>query len=160
MDIKAIKELITVINKTEITEVEIEDKDFKIKISKNKNIVAPVQGVAYAEPVMPAVSQNNFDIERQGAETAVEEKSILDDEDVFVLRSPIVGTFYDSPSPDSDPFVKVGDKVKAGDVMCIVEAMKIMNEIKSEVDGTIIEILSDLEDVVEYNQPLMLVRRS
>lgn len=156
MEFKDIKELILTIDKTSINEIEIEEKDLKVRISKQKQIVAAeyiapkaqeVQAVNTVKPVEETVSV------AEKAEVKTE------DENMYVIKSPIVGTFYSSSSPDSEDYVKVGSKVKAGDVVCIVEAMKIMNEIKSEVAGEVYEILVENEDIVEYNQPLMILRR-
>ena len=89
----------------------------------------------------------------------VQESIEEDSDDVYIVKSPIVGVFYASPSPDSDAFVKIGDTVKKDQALCIIEAMKIMNEIQSEESGEVIEILVENEDIVEYGQPLMKIRR-
>jgi acetyl-CoA carboxylase biotin carboxyl carrier protein len=99
------------------------------------------------------------DIETTEANTASNNKSVTNDENTYIVKSPIVGTFYEGASPDTPPFVKVGDKVEKGQTLCIVEAMKIMNEIECEVSGEVVEILAHDEDIVEYGQPLIRIRR-
>ena len=145
MDIKDIKDLIITIDNTSIDTVEIEKAGIKIMISK---------GSSYRDEVSKAINPplKEKSLEYQG-EISVEE------EDVFVVKSPIVGVFYESPSPGEPPFVKIGDRVENGDVLCIIEAMKIMNEIECEESGEIVEILVKNEDVVQYGQDLMKIRR-
>ena len=107
-----------------------------------------------------SLAHTNYSIPSSYINSVKEEvKEIEESSDMFVVKSPIVGTFYGSASPDAGPFVKVGDKVKEGQTLCIIEAMKIMNQIENEVSGEIYEILVENEDVVEYNQPLMIIRR-
>ncbi|KGG80730.1 acetyl-CoA carboxylase [Caloranaerobacter azorensis H53214] len=147
MNIKDIKELILTIDKTSINRVDIETADIKISISKSDDIILNNEKLVN-------------EIESEGTKKEVlTNEDITNDEDVFVVKSPIVGTFYTSPSPGAEPFVKVGDKVEEGQTLCIIEAMKIMNEITSEVSGEIVEILVENEEVVEYGQPLMKIRR-
>lgn len=161
MEFKDIKELIMMIDKTSINEVEIKENDLKIRISKEKQIVtqAPQMVSVLSESQNQEVAFSHKSEIVQSPEVSKAETKPAEDENMFIVKSPIVGTFYGSPSPDSDDYVSVGSKVKAGDVVCIVEAMKIMNEIKSEVDGEVYEILVENEDIVEYNQPLMIIRR-
>lgn len=165
MNIKEIQDLILTMDKTSIENVDIENSEFKISISKNNRV----------EVIRSEVASNssreigqNIDVKPQAVErdtsASTESKSetpepIKECNDMFVVKSPIVGTFYDAASPDSGAFVKVGDKVKEGQTLCIIEAMKIMNQIENEVSGEIYEILVKNEDVVEYNQPLMIIRR-
>ncbi|QIB28034.1 acetyl-CoA carboxylase biotin carboxyl carrier protein [Caloranaerobacter azorensis] len=147
MNIKDIKELILTIDKTSINRVDIETADIKISISKSDDIILNNEKLAN-------------EIESEGTKKEVlTNEDITNDEDIFVVKSPIVGTFYTSPSPGAEPFVKAGDKVEEGQTLCIIEAMKIMNEITSEVSGEIVEILVENEEVVEYGQPLMKIRR-
>jgi len=147
MNIKDIRELILTIDKTNIQKVEIEEKDIRISISKstlceNKN------------------SQIKEEQVKQKIESEKNEKNIdHTDDEFYIVKSPIVGAFYAAPSPESKPFAKVGDEVVKGQTLCIIEAMKIMNEIESEVSGKVVEILVDNEDAVEYGQPLMKIRR-
>lgn len=150
MNAKEIEELILTIDKTSIQNVEIEENSFKIKISKacfNFNNEKPSD-------------VNNTPMVIEKTIQAKEEKNNESDlEDIYIVKSPIVGAFYASPSPNSPPFIKVGDYVKKDQPLCIIEAMKIMNEIQSEESGEVIEILVENEDIVEYGQSLMKIRR-
>lgn len=146
MDLKDIKDLIFAIDSTDIENVQIEKDDMKISISKgnlSKDNIVKERG-----PIQERV----IDIEETVAEK-------VEEEDLFIVKSPIVGVFYSSPSPEEAPFVKVGSRVEKGDTLCIIEAMKIMNEIASEVSGEVVEILVDDEGVVEYGQAMMKIRR-
>lgn len=147
MNIKDIKELILTIDKTSINKVDIETGDIKISISKSSDVVLSSENLA---------KEAKLEETKKGSLTS---EKIIDDENIFIVKSPIVGTFYTSPSPGAEPFVKVGDKVNEGQTLCIIEAMKIMNEITSEVSGEIVEVLVENEEVVEYGQPLMKIRR-
>jgi acetyl-CoA carboxylase biotin carboxyl carrier protein len=145
VDIKDIKDLIVTINNTDIETVEIKKSDIQVLITKSK-------------------SQENHMVKPDDSikERVVKEEKEnlpLEDEDIFLVESPMVGTYYGAPSPDADPFVKVGDRVEKGQTLCIIEAMKIMNEIESEISGEIVEILANDEDIVEYGQALMKIRR-
>lgn len=155
MDLNLIKRLIKVVEKSDITEFSISEGDVKIKISKNNGQVSqvvtsvPVQAqapVAVPQPAAPKPAE---------AQPAAEKQQ---DENLHEVRSPIVGTFYRAPAPDADPYVKVGDHVSPGTVLCIVEAMKLMNEIESDVSGTVEQILVENATPVEYNQPLFVIR--
>lgn len=161
MNIKEIQDLILTMDKTSIENVDIENSEFKISISKNNRVevirgeVAPSQPreiITQVETLAPAIPT-------EVASPQIQIEEVAECSDLFVIKSPIVGTYYESASPDSDAFVKVGDSVKEGQTLCIIEAMKIMNQIESEVTGEIYEILVKNEDVVEYNQPLMIIRR-
>lgn len=148
MEIKKIKELIELLNDTDITEFELNEGEESVKISKpdpNAAVasVAPVQIAAPAPIAAPAVSAPV-----EAAPAAAE--STLG----RTINSPMVGTFYSSPSPDADPFITVGQKVKIGDAVCIVEAMKMFNKIESDVEGTIKRILLTDGEPVEFDQPL------
>ncbi len=154
LNVNDIKELIEAIDKTSIQQFEMEDGDSKIKISKCKEVVAAAQYSAPAPVVHAAPVQAE-------ASAATETPAVqVEQEDVYIVKSPIVGTFYASSSPNADSFVEVGAKVSKGATLCIVEAMKIMNEIESEEDGEVVEILVKNEDIVEYGQPLMKIRRA
>lgn len=147
MNIKDIKELILTVDKTSIQRVDIETKDGKVSISKGANQERSYDEVESME-IKPEKQMEN-----------VEEKITEAEEDVCVVRSPIVGVFYESPSPGAKPFVKAGDNVEKGQTLCIIEAMKIMNEIESEFSGEVVEIMVKNEEPVEYGQPLMKIRR-
>jgi acetyl-CoA carboxylase biotin carboxyl carrier protein len=155
MDVNLLKRLIKMVENSDITEFSVQEGDLKVKISKNTNqnetpVVAAPQIVAQqpAAPVTP--SAPTAEVKEEAAET----KSQLHE-----VRSPIVGTFYRAPAPDADPYVQVGDSISEGSVLCIVEAMKLMNEIESDASGKIAKILVDNATPVEYNQPLFLVEK-
>ncbi|NTU57953.1 MAG: acetyl-CoA carboxylase biotin carboxyl carrier protein [Chlorobiaceae bacterium] len=149
MNLKEIQQLIEVVNVSALDEVIIKEGQTEITLRRNSSKVQAVLPVA-APPAVPA-----------GQPLAVAPAPVAAPvvaSDLLEVRSPIVGTFYRAASPDSDPFVKVGDKVKNGDVLCIIEAMKLMNEIEAEVSGTIVEILVENGQPVEYNQVLFRVK--
>lgn len=161
MDLKLIKNLLTLISDSDVNEVSIEEGDFKIKVKKQSESSAPAS-VQYQLPQQPAQpqaqpqsGQPQTEI-KPAAEKEKKETPVADGEKV---KSPIVGTFYRSPSPDDDPFVNVGDKVEKGEVLCIIEAMKIMNEIESEFSGTVVDILAEDAQPVEYDQPLFIIKK-
>ena len=154
LNVKDIKELIEAIDKTSIQQFEMEDGSSKIKISKCKEVVG---GAVFSAPAPAVVASPMPAVQSPAAEEAPEPQ---ESEDVYIVKSPIVGTFYASSSPNSDHFVSIGAKVSKGDTLCIVEAMKIMNEIESEENGEVVEILVKNEDIVEYGQPLMKIRRA
>ena len=159
MDVKEIQELIKFVSKSGVSEVEIESKGFKINIKTPPYkrggqpevqivqaataVVAPVAAVPPVAAAAPA----------EAAPTeAADDSGNYDD-----VKSPMIGTFYRSSSPDKPAFVGVGDEVNKGDVICIIEAMKLFNEIESEVSGTIVKVLVDDRSPIEYDQPLFLV---
>jgi len=148
MDIKQIQDLIRFVSKSGVNEVSIEQKDFKITIKTNQvsavvNAVPAAQVVATAAPAaaapVPAI------------ETAADTSKYV------IIKSPMIGTFYRSASPDKPLFANVGDEIEPGTVLCIIEAMKLFNEIESEISGRIVKILVDNASPVEYDQPLFLV---
>lgn len=154
MDLKLIKNLLNMISDSDVSEVSIEEGDFKIKIKKHGEPAAPREQVYYMPPAAaPAPAPAAAAPQAPAPSAAAESKPAASSSGV-IIKSPIVGTYYEAPSPESDPFIKVGDKVKKGDVLCIVEAMKIMNEIESEYDGTITKMLVSNSQPVEFDQPL------
>lgn len=152
MDINLVKKLIKIVEQSEISKISIQEGDVKIKISKNSDSHAEVAFTQNA-PMQQPVQATLPAIEKQPAEEAPQKN-------LHEIRSPIVGTFYRAPAPDADPYVKVGDEVSPGTVLCIVEAMKLMNEIESDVSGKIVKILVENATPVEYNQPLFLIEIS
>ena len=152
MDIKQIQELIKFVSRSGVNEVSLEQENFKITIKTNQNPVyvnaavpavaaAPVAPVAAAAPAAaPAVAPATEDTSKY-----------------ITIKSPMIGTFYRSASPEKPSFVNVGDEIGTGKVVCIIEAMKLFNEIESEVSGRIVKILVDNASPVEYDQPLFLV---
>jgi acetyl-CoA carboxylase biotin carboxyl carrier protein len=154
MDLNLIKKLVKVVDSSEITDLEVEENGFRVKIAKKirmGNIVTQPQILANT----PSINNNNNDeaIAREKVKTKEEPK-----DNFHEVRSPIVGTFYRAPAPDADPYVQIGDNVSVGSVLCIVEAMKLMNEIESDLDGKIVKILAENGKPVEYNQPLFLIQ--
>jgi len=157
MDLDLIKKLIKVVEKSEITDFTVEEGELKISISKKQPETSFVSMPQVQTPVAPPApaqipqTRESTPVQTTSADTG-------DDDNLHEVNSPIVGTFYRAPSPDADPFVKVGDKVSVGTTLCIVEAMKLMNEIESDVNGTIVKILIDNATPVEYNQPMFLIK--
>ncbi len=151
MDMKEIKELIKLIDSSSITEFKLDREEYKLSIKKEQTIVKVLDREQESLPV------KNIDERKVEASAAAEAKS--EEENVHYIKSPILGTFYSSPSPDAAPFVKAGDRIKKGDVLCIVEAMKLMNEVNSDIDGEIAEVLVKDKSIVEYGQPLFKVRQ-
>ncbi len=157
MDLKEIQTLIKFISSSNVDEVSIEKKDFKINIKRNKpSAPAPAavqpQQIAIAAPAAAPVAQAT-----PAAPTAAPVEAAATTEE---LKSPMIGTFYRKSSPDKPSFVEVGDTVEKGQVVCIIEAMKLFNEIESEVSGKIVKVLVDDSQPVEYDQPLFLVEPS
>lgn len=160
MDLKLIKNLLTLISDSDVNEVSIEEGDFKIKVKKQPESSASpsVQYQLPQQPAQPAQPQPG-QLQTETEPVAVKEKKEKPVTDGEMVKSPIVGTFYRSPSPDEDPFINVGDKVEKGQVLCIIEAMKIMNEIESEFSGTVADILVEDTQPVEYDQPLFIIKK-
>jgi len=150
LDIKEIKQVIELMKKSELTEFSIEEEGLKLHLKRGAADM-PLPPVQYASP--PA--QTQAAAPEQTTKTAAETEG---GDDGLLIRSPMVGTFYRSPSPDSAPFVDTGAKVAEDTVVCIVEAMKVMNEIQAEVKGTIAEILVENGETVEFNQPLFRLK--
>lgn len=157
MDFKQIQELVKMVNKSNISELSIEQDKFKITI-KQKDNEPPVYTVPAVAPVYQPVPQAAPVAQTSQAAPASEAKPAEAKADNLVtIKSPMIGTFYRSPGPDKPSFVNVGDEVAPGKVVCIIEAMKLFNEIESEVGGKIVKVLVDDASPVEYDQPLFLV---
>ena len=159
MDYSDIKRLIDDMGNSKIDSLKIEFPD-GVKISMKKNTEKEVV-IAAPGKVIEASAPMTTPVVTEKQETAIvkaEEKETKQEDSYKVVKSPMVGTFYASSSPDKEPFVKVGDKVHKGQVLCIVEAMKLMNEIESEFDGEIVEVCVNNEDVVEYGTPLFKIK--
>ncbi|NWF97542.1 MAG: acetyl-CoA carboxylase biotin carboxyl carrier protein [Nitrospirae bacterium] len=142
MELEELKALIELLKDTDITELQVEKEGTKLKIKREKiltSIEMPLQ--------KPSAIYNK----------PVEVPSEEDTQRLITITSPIVGTFYRAPSPDANPFVEIGSKVEKGQVLCIIEAMKLMNEIESETDGIIVKILVENGQPVEYGEPLFLI---
>src|ERR1700761_1280545 len=158
MDIKQIQDLIRFVSKSGVNEVSIEQKDFKITIKTNEGVVhtvsaAPATMQHIAAPVAPAAAP----AAPAATPPAGQEPAAIAASNYITIKSPMIGTFYRSAGPDKPLFVNVGDEIKAGSVVCIIEAMKLFNEIESEVSGRIVKVLVDNSSPVEYDQPLFLV---
>ena len=164
MDLKDIRQIIKIVESSNISEFELEEDGIKVKIKKNsvasavqvsdvQVVAAPApQPVVQAQPKAVAV-ENTIPVPEP------KEESMASD-NVTEVRSPMVGTFYRAPSPDADAYVEIGQSVSVGQTLCIVEAMKLMNEIEAEIGGKIVKILVDNAQPVEYNQPLFLIEKS
>lgn len=147
LDLEVIEKLAKLVSANELSEITIEDGDKKITV-KGKKCPPPAMNMPFM-PSAPAAQA----APAQAAEKAEEAPVISGN----IVKSPIVGTFYAAPSPDKPPFVKVGSSVKKGDIIMIIESMKLMNEVKSEFDGVVKEILVSNGQAVEYDQPIMII---
>ncbi|MBK6938367.1 MAG: acetyl-CoA carboxylase biotin carboxyl carrier protein [Chitinophagaceae bacterium] len=155
MDFKQIQELIKMINKSNIGEFTVEQKDFKLTIKqKEENITQVVS--APVVPVQAAPAHLTAPV-APNVEASEKPKATPPPANTVTIKSPMIGTFYRRSSPDKPNLVEVGDSVTAGKVVCIIEAMKLFNEIESEVSGKIVKVLVDDSSPVEYDQPLFLV---
>ncbi len=151
MDTKDIKQLIKLLESSAISEIEVSKWGRRIRVSRSPQGVVVHGATGSVEMSQSVNSQNN---NNPVDEQVTEEAPVVNGVEVL---SPMVGTFYRSPSPEADYFVKVGDHVKAGQTLCIIEAMKIMNEVESEVSGVITDIVAENAQPVEYNQPLFII---
>ena len=151
MTIDEIKELLQIFNESGVGELEVQRGDDRLRIkrtgSNKEYIVAPAPAAIIAAPAAPAITATSAAAPARALET-----------DGMLVKSPIVGTYYDSPSPDAPPFVRVGDSVEPGQVLCIIESMKLMNEIEAETGGTIAAKLVENGRAVEYGEALFSIR--
>ena len=155
MEFKDIKSIVDLMKKNSISDFELEKEDFKIKLHRtdgNKTDNVQIQNYLPPGTLPPAPIPVS---EQPATETPKTESTVTKDPEI---KSPMIGTFYRAPSPESDDYVQVGDHVNADSVVCIVEAMKVMNEIKAEISGVITEIVAENASAVEYGQPLFRVR--
>lgn len=155
MEFKDIKSIVDLMKKNSISDFELEKEDFKIKLHRtdgNKTDNVQIQNYLPPGTLQPAPIAVS---EQPATETPKTESTVTKDPEI---KSPMIGTFYRAPSPESDDYVQVGDHVNADSVVCIVEAMKVMNEIKAEISGVITEIVAENASAVEYGQPLFRVR--
>jgi acetyl-CoA carboxylase biotin carboxyl carrier protein len=161
MDFKQIQELIKMINKSNIGELVIEEKGFKLSIKQKEEPVpnvyaaAPIAAPPVAYPAMTAAQPTAQQPAAPAAEKPRAAETAADN--LVTIKSPMIGTFYRSPSPGKPPFVEPGDEVNPGKVVCIIEAMKLFNEIEGEIKGRIVKVLAEDASPVEYDQPLFLV---
>lgn len=160
MDLKLIKNLLTMISDSDVNEVSIEEGEFKIKIKKQPDVVqmrgpAPVNYMQLSDN--PAANQNPAapaPVPEAAPASESKTPAASPSSKTIIIKSPIVGTYYESPAPDQDPYLQIGSTIKKGKTLCIIEAMKIMNEIESEYDGKIVNILVKNAQPVEFDQPL------
>lgn len=164
MEYKQIQELIKMINKSNISELSVEDGDFKITIKQDNATGNGAPFVYQAQPAMPmpapqpvAAPAPQPVAASAPAPAAQPAAASAGSDKAITVKSPMIGTFYRSPAPDKPLFVNVGDEIKQGQVLCIIEAMKLFNEIESEVSGRVVKVLADDASPVEYDQPLFLV---
>ncbi len=162
MKVKEIQELLDFIAQSGLAEVNIETEQFKLAVKKYQEAtVSPVTSV-YQAAVPAQVQIPQVSVQAPAAEIAAPASipsapSSKDESKLITIKSPMIGTFYRSPNPDSPFFANVGDEIKAGQTVCIIEAMKLFNEIESEVSGTVVKILVENASPVEYDQPLFLI---
>jgi acetyl-CoA carboxylase biotin carboxyl carrier protein len=159
MDLKDIQNLIKFVAKSGASEVKLETEDIKITIKTGSE---QERGETTYIQQIPAMSQPQMQMPQQTAAPqqaapAIDAPAPSEDSKYITIKSPIIGTFYRKPSPDKPVFVEVGSNIKTGDVLCVIEAMKLFNEIESEVSGKIVKILVDDSSPVEFDQPLFLV---
>ena len=165
MNIKEIQDLIKFVAKSGVSEVEIEQKDFKLTIKaedksakEERQIIVQAAAPAPAQIAAPAPAQAAPAAPDPATPAAPATPEVASDDSKYVtIKSPMIGTFYRSPGPDKDAFVSVGDTISNGSTVCIIEAMKLFNEIEAEVSGKIVKVLVDDATPVEYDQPLFLV---
>jgi len=157
MNLKEIKELVQFLKEEDITEFELERGDVKVRIKRGVAEIAqpPTDRIIAVHPVPAPPMQAPTPVAAPPSAASAEAKV---EESLHMVRSPIVGTYYESPSPGSPPFVKPGDSVEAGQVLCIVEAMKLMNEIEADISGEIVKCLVKNGQPIEYGQELFAIR--
>lgn len=155
MDLDLIKKLVKIVDTSGVTDLEIEESGLKIKIAKKirgAQVLTQAQiPVAHTQAILQQASSGATETAKQKTEAESTATNLHE------IRSPIVGTFYRAPAPDADSYVQIGSDVAPGSVLCIVEAMKLMNEIESDVNGKVVKILVENGKPVEYNQPLFLI---
>ncbi len=161
LDLNALRELLDSINQTDITELTLKSEDFELTVRRESRLVEHVITAAPSpqllnEAGLPAGGSSDVPRSAEPAAVAVTPPSAKERR-LLEITSPMVGTFYQSPAPDEPPFVDVGDRVRQGQTVCIIEAMKLMNELESEVSGEIVEVLVQNGQPVEYGQTLMRV---
>jgi acetyl-CoA carboxylase biotin carboxyl carrier protein len=156
-DLNYLKKLIKILDSCNISELELEEEGTRIKLVKNK----PAQEFSHMMvPMQQAPAQMQAAPAEAPAPKTDEKSEAKSNANLLEVRSPIVGTFYRAPSPNADPYIQVGQAVSVGSVLCIIEAMKLMNEIESEVSGKVVKIMAENGQAVEYNQVLFLVEPS
>lgn len=161
LKVQEIRELIKLVDQSSIDEFTYESEGSKIKMKKKVQgqpvVVEPVQDVTETPKPVPTAPTTSV-VKKEESKQEVKHEEVQEDTNLHKITSPMVGTFYQSPSPDKDAYVKTGSKVSKDSIVCIVEAMKLFNEIEAEVNGEIIEVLVKDGQLVEYGQPLFLVK--
>ncbi len=160
MDLKQIHELIKIVNKSNIGEISIEDKDGKVTIKQKEEQVVTVAASPQVYNVAPQQTQVAPAPTPTPSATSTKTEAEPAPSNTITIKSPMIGTFYRKSSPDKPPFVEVGTIIEPGKVLCVIEAMKLFNEIESEIKGKIVKVLVDDSSPVEYDQPLFLVEPS
>lgn len=164
MDIRKVKKLIELLEESNLTEIEIVEGEESVRLSRASTSAQPVSymlppqmsGAAYSPPAATPAPAPAPASAPQAASAAAPVADDMPEGDI--LRSPMVGTYYASPSPDADPFVSLGQKVSEGETLCIIEAMKMFNQIEAESSGTVVAILAESGQPVEFDQPLFVIR--
>ena len=157
MNFKQIQQLIKFVSKTDVAEVNIENNNFKINIKGSKSQTTEITQQVVQPQMQPQIQTpvaQPIPVEIPKSDVQQDDSS---SDNYLTVKSPIIGTFYRKPSPDKDVFVNVGDTIKEGDTLCVIEAMKLFNEIESEVSGKIVKILVDDANPVEFDEPLFIV---
>jgi len=166
MKLNEIQDLIKFVAKSGVSEVELEIKDFKINIKtcNSKKEKEQQQQPIYAMPQMQMMPQQQQvqaapqpQVQAAAPQPQTKEAAPAADSNLITIKSPMIGTFYRKPSPEKDAFVNVGDSIKKGDTICVIEAMKLFNEIEAELGGKVVKVLAEDGQPVEYDQPLFLV---
>ncbi|WP_195237737.1 acetyl-CoA carboxylase biotin carboxyl carrier protein [Romboutsia sp. 1001285H_161024_C4] len=154
MKINEIKELLKAIDNTSLEYVKLENAELKLEVSKKNSSLK--NNIKNEKDTLK--NSEEIELESINHENINEYENSQNKDNLYIVKAPLMGTFYPSPSPNEKSFVNIGDIVKEGDKLCILEAMKLMNEINSEIEGEIVEILVESEELVEYNQPLFKIR--
>lgn len=149
MDLRKVKKLIELLEESGLSEIEITEGDDKVRITKSNKLDTSTKFIETSQPIDTIASPN-----------INEEKLEVRNNNFHEIKAPMIGTFYQSPDPDSEAFVKVGDPINVGDTLCIIEAMKMMNKIESETSGTIERIVAQNGDPVEFDQVLFLISKN
>ena len=157
MDLRKIKKLVEILEESQLAEIEITEEGESIRLSRNMQAAASMpQYMAYPQPApAPTATAPEAAASADAGSASNDEPDLADG---HVIRSPMVGTFYAAPNPESEPFVRTGQSVKAGDTVCVIEAMKMFNQIESDKDGKIVAVLVENGQPVEFDQPLFIVR--
>ena len=149
MNTKEIQDIINFIKKTDLDDVSIETENYKIRVKKNSSSIS--EKVVHKSELPKIIEKKETVVEDTTTESITNEEKAGNN---IIIKSPMIGTFYKSPNPESDPFVSEGDTIKPGQTICIIEAMKLFNEIESEVTGKVVKVLANDSSPVEFDQPL------